>query len=62
VSGVDWQAFFAMGGYGTYVWGAYLVVLLVVVVEVVLAVVRRRNAIRCLEDAEADGEEFGGSS
>ena len=35
--------FFAMGGYGLYVWGSYAVCALVMVVEPLLAV-RRRHA------------------
>jgi heme exporter protein CcmD len=55
---VTWQAFLSMGGYGTYVWGAYLVMLLVVCIEVVLTILRRRNAMRSLEEAEDDPDEL----
>lgn len=37
--------FWAMGGYGFYVWGSYATVLAVVVIEIVLLRVRRRRAI-----------------
>ncbi|HTQ75544.1 MAG TPA: heme exporter protein CcmD [Burkholderiales bacterium] len=37
--------FLAMGGYGLYVWGSYLVTLALIVAEVVLLAKRRRNAV-----------------
>jgi heme exporter protein D len=40
--------FFAMGGYGLYVWGAYGVAALAVVVELWLLVRRRRTLLRRL--------------
>jgi heme exporter protein D len=36
--------FFAMGGYGLYVWGSYGVMAVVLVIEVVLAQRRHRRA------------------
>jgi heme exporter protein D len=44
--------FFAMGGYGFYVWGSYGVTAIVVVAEV-LAVRSRRRAV--LEEARLSG-------
>ncbi|MBX3619248.1 MAG: heme exporter protein CcmD [Rhizobacter sp.] len=38
--------FFAMGGYGLYVWGAYAVTAACMLVEPVLAVLRHRRARR----------------
>lgn len=38
--------FWAMGGYGLYVWGSYGVALLLMVGEPVLASRRRRQALR----------------
>ena len=38
--------FFAMGGYGLYVWGSYGVTALLMLVEPLLAVRRRRRALR----------------
>jgi len=38
--------FFAMGGYGLYVWGSYAMALLVMVAEPLLVVRRRRRALR----------------
>jgi heme exporter protein D len=40
--------FFAMGGYGLYVWGAYGVTLACLLVEPVLARARHRQALRAL--------------
>ncbi|TCS73306.1 heme exporter protein D [Sulfuritortus calidifontis] len=31
----SWEAFWAMGGYGLYVWGSFAVTALVIVIEVV---------------------------
>ncbi len=33
----SWDAFWAMGGYGLYVWGSYAVVLICLFLEIVLA-------------------------
>ena len=41
--------FFAMGGYGVYVWGAYAVTAACMLVEPVLVVVRHRQARRALD-------------
>ena len=38
--------FFAMGGYGFYVWGAYLVTAALIVIEIVAVRARLRNARR----------------
>ena len=38
--------FFAMGGYGLYVWGSYGVTAVLMLVEPLLAVRRRRRALR----------------
>ncbi len=40
--------FFAMGGYGLYVWGAYAVTAACMAVESVLVVLRHRQARRAL--------------
>ena len=44
----SWQNFFAMGGYGLYVWGSYAVTLVVLVAEIVELVMRRRSLIQRL--------------
>jgi len=38
--------FFAMGGYGLYVWGSYAVTAGLIAVEVVMLVLRKRNALK----------------
>jgi heme exporter protein D len=46
---VNWTSaseFFAMGGYGLYVWGAYAVAALCMAVEPVLVAARHRRARR----------------
>ena len=45
-SSVD--AFFAMGGYGLYVWGSYIVTAAGLAVEIALLVARRRRTLRML--------------
>ena len=45
--------FFAMGGYGLYVWGAYAVTFACMAVEPVLAGKRHRDARRALADQGA---------
>jgi heme exporter protein D len=40
-----WQAFWAMGGYARFVWGAYGVTAAVVVIELMALRSRRRRAI-----------------
>ncbi len=44
--------FFAMGGYGLYVWGSYVVTAALLVVEPILAARRHRQA---LHDAGMQG-------
>lgn len=41
----SWSAFWAMAGYGMYVWGAYLLALVVVLSEIVVLVVSRRSIL-----------------
>lgn len=49
-----WQSaadFFAMGGYGVYVWGSYGLTLVLMVAEPCLAARRRRVALQAALDA-----------
>ena len=48
--------FFAMGGYGLYVWGSYGVALALMLLEPWLAVRRRRRALRDIARADTDAE------
>jgi heme exporter protein D len=48
---MNWEspaAFFAMGGYGFYVWGSFGVCALLMIVEPILASQRRKNILRSL--------------
>jgi heme exporter protein D len=40
---MNWSEFFRMGGYGFYVWGSYLVALVLMGGEVALLIKRRRS-------------------
>lgn len=42
----SWQDFFAMGGYGFYVWGSYLVSSVCVIGEIALALNHRRTSLK----------------
>ena len=44
----SWSEFIAMGGYGPYVWGAFLATFAVVIVEMILLRLRRRNILHYL--------------
>jgi heme exporter protein D len=43
-----WSDFWAMGGYGLYVWGSYAVTLLFIAGELVLLMTRRQSILRLL--------------
>jgi heme exporter protein D len=49
------DAFVAMGGYGFYVWGSYLVTAAGLAIEVALLVARRRRTLQML--ARLHGQE-----
>lgn len=38
--------FFAMGGYGLYVWGSYAVTAALIALEIVLVIARHRTVLR----------------
>jgi heme exporter protein D len=44
-----WAQFFAMGGYGLYVWGSVLVVLISVAAELLDVIWRRRVILKFLK-------------
>ena len=46
--------FFAMGGYGLYVWGAYGVTAACLLVDPLLAARRHRRALRVATDGDFD--------
>ena len=43
---MNWQEFFAMGGYAFYVWTSYLVTLVVLVVNIIVPIVQRNQFFR----------------
>jgi heme exporter protein D len=47
--------FFAMGGYGAYVWGAYGVCAVSIALEIGLLALRRRDVIGFLRQQRAAG-------
>lgn len=49
----SFSSFVAMGGYGLYVWGSYLVTAVLLAVEIALLVSRRRAAKRQLVQPES---------
>lgn len=58
---MNWHSaadFFAMGGYGRYVWGSYGLALLLMTVEPWLAARRRRRALRDAAAAGTDGHDW----
>ncbi len=42
----NWSEFFAMGGYGFYVWGSYIVSFVCIAGEVILISKRRRTLMK----------------
>ena len=46
----SWDAFWAMGGYGLYVWGSYAVVLICLFLEIVLARVGQRASMQTVRE------------
>jgi len=52
----SWGDFWAMGGYGLYVWGSYSVVALLLLWEVRAAAQRQRRAITQIQEHKEDTE------
>jgi heme exporter protein D len=50
----SWSDFWAMGGYGLYVWGSYAAVALGLLLEVRSALLRQRSAIAHIQDQQED--------
>jgi len=44
----SWSNFWAMGGYGLYVWGSYAVTLLFMLTEIVLLLQRKKSIMQFL--------------
>ena len=53
---MNWADFFAMNGYGFYVWGSYGVALLVFIVETAMVRHRRTLVLRQLKLMEESGD------
>ena len=56
---MNWNSaseFFAMGGYGLYVWGSYAVTAAWMLLEPVLAARRHQAALRAAADMNTEGE------
>ena len=52
----SWSDFWAMGGYGLYVWGSYAVVALAMLAEVLGARQRQRKAIAQIQQNKEETE------
>lgn len=52
----SWSDFWAMGGYGLYVWGSYAVVALAILAEVLGARQRQRKAIAQIQQNKEETE------
>jgi len=52
----SWGDFWAMGGYGLYVWGSYAVVALGLLAEVLGARQRQRHAIARIQELKEDSD------
>ena len=50
----SWGDFWAMGGYGLYVWGSYAMTALVLLLEMRSAVLRQRGAIADINEQQED--------
>lgn len=51
----SWDNFWAMGGYGLFVWGSYGMTVAVILIEVWQLKVRRRGAVSDLQRESARG-------
>lgn len=54
---MSWSVFFAMNGYGFYVWGSYGVALLVFLVEIALVRHKRKITLQQLRLMRDAGDE-----
>jgi len=55
----SWADFWAMGGYGLYVWGSMVVTFLLMALEVFMARQARLQAERALQQAQALNQQDG---
>ena len=54
---MNWIEFFAMKGYGFYVWGSYGMALLIFIIEIALVRHKRKITLQQLRLLRAAGEE-----
>ena len=47
---MNWAEFFAMGGYGFYVWGSYLLAVVVLTLNVLIPLRRNKHVRRALRE------------
>lgn len=47
---MNWGEFFAMGGYGKFVWSAYGITAIVIVLNIVLPILRHKKILRMLRE------------
>ncbi|MFQ6022034.1 MAG: heme exporter protein CcmD [Acidiferrobacterales bacterium] len=45
---MNWSEFFAMGGYGLYVWGAYGFAAVILVINAIIPLYRRSTVVQLL--------------
>jgi len=43
---MNWSEFFHMGGYAFFVWGSYMVALIVVMGNIITSITQRKNVIK----------------
>jgi heme exporter protein D len=48
----SWSDFWAMGGYGPYVWGSYAVVAMALLLEIRTAAQRQRRAVAQIQEQQ----------
>ncbi|MDP2804807.1 MAG: heme exporter protein CcmD [Gallionellaceae bacterium] len=54
---MNWSEFFAMNGYGFYVWGSYGVAVLIFMIEIILVRHKRKITLQQLRMMRDAGEE-----
>ncbi len=50
VESMNWGRFFAMGGYGFYVWGAYAFAALILVLNVILPLQQKKTVLKIVRE------------
>ena len=55
---MNWQAFFAMGGYAFYVWTSYGLTLVVLLANIIIPIVQRKQLLRSLSLKQQRSQEW----